>query len=245
MFNFFRKKTNAKLFYSTDVHCHILPGVDHGAKDLNNAIELIKAQMDMGINQIILTPHITKSTFENNPDTIKAAYEVFCKAMETSGLDVKFAVSAEYRHDEFSLAQFGKDIFIPMPDEHILIENAYQQERLDLDDIIFDLQLKNFTPIMAHPERFPYYTDRKERFKQLHNAGALFQVNLMSFTGYFGRRALSNAEWLLNNDLIDFLGSDIHNMEHVEIIRDFIKTKDYRRIAKKLEGRILNDKFNF
>lgn len=98
---------------------------------------------------------------------------------------------------------------------------------------------------MAHPERFPYYTDRKERFKQLHNAGALFQVNLMSFTGYFGRRALSNAEWLLNNDLIDFLGSDIHNMEHVEIIRDFIKTKDYRRIAKKLEGRILNDKFNF
>ena len=245
MFNFFRKKTNAKLFYSTDVHCHILPGVDHGARDIDNAIELIKAQMDMGINQIILTPHITKSTFENNPDTIKAAYEVFCKAMETSGLDVKFAVSAEYRLDEFSLAQFGKDIFIPMPDEHILIENAYQQERLDLDDIIFDLQLKNFTPIMAHPERFPYYTDRKERFKQLHNAGALFQVNLMSFTGYFGRRALSNAEWLLNNDLIDFLGSDIHNMEHVEIIRDFIKTKDYGRIAKKLEGRILNDKFNF
>ena len=94
MFNFFRKKTNAKLFYSTDVHCHILPGVDHGAKDLNNAIELIKAQMDMGINQIILTPHITKSTFENNPDTIKAAYEVFCKAMEnlfTIGVTLKRA----------------------------------------------------------------------------------------------------------------------------------------------------------
>ena len=63
MFNFFRKKTNAKLFYSTDVHCHILPGVDHGARDIDNAIELIKAQMDMGINQIILTQHITKSTF--------------------------------------------------------------------------------------------------------------------------------------------------------------------------------------
>lgn len=245
MFNFFKKKQNSKLFYSTDVHCHILPGVDHGARNTENAIELIKAQKEMGINNIIFTPHITKSTFENTPDTIMTAYEVFKKAIEDAELDVKIAVSAEYRLDEFSLAQFNENKFIPMPNDHILIENAYQQERIDLDDIIFDLQLKNFTPILAHPERFPYYALKKDRFKQLHNAGTLFQTNIMSFTGYFGRTARSNAEWLLENDLIDFLGSDIHNMEHVQIIRDFIKTKDYRRIAKKLEGRILNDRLSF
>lgn len=129
MFNFFRKKQNSKLFYSTDVHCHILPGVDHGARDIDDAIELIKAQIEMGINNIIFTPHITKSTFENTPNTITSAYDVFIKAMENSGLDVQFAVSAEYRLDEFSLAQFNDNNFISMPCEHILIENAYQQER--------------------------------------------------------------------------------------------------------------------
>lgn len=242
MFNFFRKKEKAKLFYSTDVHCHLLPGVDHGATGIDNAIELINRQKEMGISRIIFTPHITKSTFENTPETITNAFNSFISETQNMELGIDFLVSTEYRLDEFSLEQFSKNMFLPMCKEYILIENAFQQERLDLDEIIFDLQLKNFTPIMAHPERFLYYAANKERFKQLHNAGALFQVNLMSFTGYFGRRAKANAEWLLEHDFIDFLGSDMHNIEHAQIIADFIKTKDYRKIAKRLEGRILNDK---
>ena len=241
MFNFFRKKAEIKLPYCTDVHNHILPGVDHGATDIENALDLIKEQMSMGITRFIFTPHITKSTFENTPDTINAAYAIFKEAIEQSGLDIKFSVSAEYLLDEFSLNQFSNDIFIPMPQEHILLENAFQQERIDLDEIIFDIQTKGFTPIMAHPERFPYYATRKERYKHLHNAGALFQVNLMSFAGYFGRTARSNAEWLLENNLIDFLGSDMHNMQHARIIKEYLQSKDFRKISKKLEGRLLND----
>lgn len=241
MFNFFRKKDKIKLPYSTDVHNHILPGVDHGATDIENALDLIKEQMSMGITRFIFTPHITKSTFENTPDTIKAAYAVFKDALEQSGLDITFSVSAEYRLDEFSLNQFSNDIFIPMPQEHILLENAFQQERIDLDEIIFDIQTKGFTPIMAHPERFHYYAAKKDRYEQLHNAGALFQVNLMSFAGYFGRTARSNAEWLLENNLIDFLGSDMHNMQHANIIKEYIQSKDFRKISKQLEGRLLND----
>ncbi len=241
MFNFFKKKEKAKLFYSTDVHSHMLPGVDHGAKDIDNALELIQAQIEMGVNKFVLTPHITKSTFENTPYTIKNAYETFRKTLEDTELDIQIAVSAEYRLDEFSLDQFDKDMYLPMPKNHLLLENAYQQERIDLDDIIFNVQLKNFTPILAHPERFHYYAYKKQRFQQLHDAGTLFQVNIMSFAGYFGNTARNNAEWLLQNNLIDFLGSDIHNMEHVQVINDYIKTKDYRKIASKLNGRILND----
>lgn len=241
MFNFFKKKEKAKLFYSTDVHSHMLPGVDHGAKDIDNALELIQAQIEMGVNKFVLTPHITKSTFENTPNTINNAYETFKKALDGTDFDIQLAVSAEYRLDEFSLDQFDKDMYLPMPKNHLLLENAYQQERIDLDDIIFNVQLKNFTPILAHPERFHYYAHKKQRFQQLHDAGTLFQVNIMSFAGYFGNTARNNAEWLLQNDLIDFLGSDIHNMEHVQVINDYIKTKDYRKIASKLDGRILND----
>ena len=242
MFNFFKKKKNNKLFYNTDVHCHILPGVDHGATDIQNGLQLMKAEMEIGINRFIFTPHVTKSTFENNPDTILPAFEVFKQAIKDNGIDAEVAVSAEYRIDELSLDQIQNKQHIAMPNDHILLENAYLQERLDLDEIIFDVQVKNLTPILAHPERFKYYAINKQRFVQLHNAGALFQVNIMSFTGYFGETAKQSAKWLLDHDLIDLLGSDIHNMEHVEVIRNFLNTKEYERIAKKLEGRLLNDK---
>lgn len=241
MFNFFRKKEKIKLPYKTDVHCHILPGVDHGAQSIENALELIKMQMEMGISRFILTPHITKSTFENTPETINKAFEVFKDAVAKSGLDIELAVSAEYRLDEFSLAQFKNNQFIPLPKNHILIENAYQQERLDLDEILFDLHVRNFTPIMAHPERFMYYAARKDRFIQLHASGALFQVNLLSFAGYFGKTARQNAEWLLNHNFIDMLGSDIHHREHANVIAEYIQSKDFKKIKARLEGRLIND----
>ena len=242
MFNFFKKKKKNKLFYTTDVHCHIMPGVDHGATDIQNGLELMKAEIDMGINHFIFTPHVTKATFENNPDTILPAFETFKTEIKKNGIDAKVSVSAEYRIDELSLAQLQENKHIPMPNGHILLENAYLQERLDLDEILFNVQVKNLTPILAHPERFKYYAINKQRFSQLHNAGALFQVNLMSFTGYFGETAKQSAKWLLEHDLIDFLGSDIHNMQHVEIIQEFLSSKEYERLAKKLEGRLLNDK---
>lgn len=244
MFNFFKKREKIKLPYTTDVHNHILPGVDHGANDITTGLELIKAEMEMGINRFIFTPHITKSTFENTPESINAAFDTFKKAIDDVGLAIDVKVAAEYRLDEFSLAQFNDNRFLLLSNEHILIENAYQQERLDLDDIIFDLQTKNLTPIMAHPERFPYYYIRKDRYKQLHNAGVLFQVNLLSFAGYFGKTARKNAEWLLEHDMIDLFGSDIHHKAHADIISEYIQTKDFRKIAQKLEGRLLNDQIS-
>lgn len=241
MFNFFRKKEKTTLPYKTDVHCHILPGVDHGAQDTEHAIELIKMQMEMGITRLILTPHITKGSFENTPETINKAFDVFKEAVTKSGLDIELAVSAEYRLDEFSLAQFNENRIIPLPQNHILIENAYQQERLDLDEIIFDLQIKNYTPILAHPERFAYYANKKDRYTQMHGVGVLFQVNLLSFAGYFGKTARQNAEWLLQHNLIDMLGSDIHHENHANVISEYTRTKDFRKVMARLEGRLVND----
>lgn len=242
MFNFFWKKEKAKLPYFTDVHSHILPGVDHGAADTATGIELIRAQMEMGITRFILTPHVTRSSFENTPETINSAFNTFKSAVEAEGLDVELMVSAEYRIDEFSLSQFKENRFIPMPGNHILIENAFQQERIDIDDIIFELQSRELTLIMAHPERFSYYGMNKARFTQLHNAGVLFQVNLLSFAGHFGRAVRSNAEWLLEHNYIDFLGSDIHHADHARIINEYLQSRDSKKIMQKLGSRLLNDR---
>ncbi len=241
MFNFFNKKAASKLFYNTDIHSHILPGVDHGSRDIATSIELLKDQIGIGISNFIFTSHVTETTFENTPESLKASYDILTKAIKDEGLDIKTAFSAEYRLDEYSLGQFAENKIVPMPNDFILIENSFQQELLGLDDILFDIQIKGFRPILAHPERYKYYGYRHQRYKQLHDAGILFQTNILSFAGYFGSQAYENAKWLLEQDYIDFLGSDIHNKDYSNSIIDFLSTKEYRKIEAKLKDRILND----
>lgn len=243
MFNLFRKKSPVSLFYHTDIHSHIIPGVDHGSPDVETSLQLIRAQMDMGIRDFIFTSHVTQGRFENTPQTLSDAFSVLSTAVKKQNLDINMAYSAEYRIDDLFLEQFGAGQVIPIHNEYILIENSFQQEHVALDDIIFNIELKEFTPILAHPERYNYYGDNPSHYERLHDAGVLFQVNLLSFTGYFGRHALANAMWLLKHDLIDFLGSDIHNMQHAEEISHFLRTKGYRHLAERLSGRILNDNF--
>lgn len=242
MFNFFRKKQEAKLFYHTDVHCHLLPGVDHGAQTVEESLELIARQKAMGIDRIMFTSHVTENTFENTPETLKQGFDILKAAVEEKGIELDMHYSAEYRLDEYWIKQRDEGRLVALPGNYILLENSYQQELLMLDDIMFDIQLKGYRPILAHPERYPYYAMRHDRYRTLHNAGVKFQVNLLSLAGYYGVGPQQTAEWLIDNDFCDFLGSDMHGERHAVVIEDYITTKEWRKIAKKLDGRLLNDK---
>ena len=96
---------------------------------------------------------------------------------------------------------------------------------MNLDDLLFDMQVKGYKTILAHPERYTYYSRRRKRYEQLHNAGARFQINILSFTGYFGEEARDSALWFVRNGMIDYLGSDMHNVKHAHIIMDYINFK--------------------
>lgn len=242
MFNFFRKKKeDVKLFYHTDVHCHILPGVDHGAKNIQNGIELLKADMDMGIDRVILTSHVTSETFENTPETLQTAFETFKEAVKEAGLDVEMHLSAEYRMDDYWQKEYAAGHIVPMPGNYILLENSFVQELIGSDQMMFDLMCKGYKPILAHPERYPYWAHNRERYEKMHNTNLKFQINILSFTGYFGSSARDTANWLVKNGMVDMLGSDMHNLEHAEIIKDFLRSKEWRKISEKLQGHIIND----
>lgn len=242
MFNFFRKKKeDVKLFYHTDVHCHILPGVDHGAKNIQNGIELLKADMDMGIDRVILTSHVTSETFENTPETLQTAFDTFKEAVKEAGLDIEMHLSAEYRMDDYWQKEYAAGHIVPMPGNYILLENSFVQELIGSDQMMFDLMCKGYKPILAHPERYPYWAHNRERYEKMHNTNLKFQINILSFTGYFGSSARDTANWLVKNGMVDMLGSDMHNLEHAEIIKDFLRSKEWRKISEKLQGHIIND----
>ena len=246
MFNIFKKKSReeAKLFYHTDVHSHILPGVDHGSEDVGESLEMLRAEIAMGISHVMCTSHVTAETFENTPESLTAAYELLQKAVDEEGLPIKIYASAEYRIDEYWTKEYEAGHILPMPGKRILLENSFAQELIGIDNMMFDLQVKGYRPILAHPERYRYYYGRKERYKALHSASVKFQVNILSLAGYFGSGARETAVWLIQNNLCDMLGSDMHNMEHAQIIMDYIGSKDWRKLCEKydLPHRIINDR---
>lgn len=242
MFNFLRKnKKPVELFYRTDVHCHILPGVDHGSQSVEQSLQMLEAEMEMGINRVICTSHVTSETFENTPETLTNAYNILCDAVKEAGMDIELHASAEYRIDEYWEKQWEAGTILPMPGNFLLMENSFQQELLLLDELMFDLMVKGYKPILAHPERYGYYSRRRQRYEKLHRAGVKFQVNLLSLAGYFGTVARENAMWLVKHEMVDMLGTDMHNLEHAHVIQEYLRSKDWRKLSKVLEPEIMND----
>lgn len=247
LFNFFKKNNEvpASLFYDTEVHCHILPGIDDGSPDVATSVELVRQMQEMGIRRIIATSHVTESTFENTPDTIGAAYDSLRAALDKEGIDVAIHTSAEYRMDEYFLKQLNNNTLLPYPENYLLIENSFFQPFWEIKELIFDLQLKGYTPILAHPERYMYYHKTPQIYKELHDQGCLFQVNFLSLAGYYYPEVKAMALRLLEKGMVDFVGSDIHNFKHTEFMKEYLKTKDYRKLAEKASAVINNNKIVF
>ncbi len=243
LFGIFGKKQEADktLFYDTEVHCHILPGIDDGSPDVETSVALVEALKGWGIRRIITTSHVTEATFENTPETIGAAYDLLRKALDERGIEMDIHLSAEYRMDENFLKQKDAGRLLPFPDNYLLIENSFFQPFWELRELIFDLQLKGYTPVLAHPERYMYYHATPQIYKELHSQGCLFQVNLLSLSGYYHQSVKEMAWKLLDQGMVDMIGSDMHRESHAEHITKYIGSKEYNKLVQKAAG-IINNK---
>ena len=242
MFNLFgsKKKEPLPLFFHTDIHCHIVPGVDDGSPDVNTSLELVERMESWGLKRIIATPHMTQDTFENTPDILDPPLHELQEALARKGSKLDLSRSAEHRIDDFFVEQLEKGLILPFPGNYILVENSFMQEPWNLDQFIFNLKLKGYKPIMAHPERFHYYQINRQRYDELHRAGNLFQINLVTLSGYYGKHAKQTAEYLLEKGYVDFIGTDLHHHGHADSIEAYLATRDYRRLVD-AAPRLLND----
>lgn len=243
IFDFFKKKkaNNPGLFFHTDIHCHLVPGIDDGQRTPEGGADLVAREKQWGINRIIVTPHVTQDTFENTPLTILPAFDKLKEAVAQKGVDIELLHSAEYRMDAFFTHQIEEGTVTPMPNNYLLVENSFIQESWNIDNLLFNLKMKGFKPILAHPERYVYYHPKRERYRQLHERGTLFQINLLSLAGNYGKEVKQMAEYLIDNDMVDFVGTDMHNHRHADIIEAYLQSRDYRKHSAKLAERIFND----
>lgn len=240
MFNFFKKKQEPiQLCFNTDIHCHIVPGIDDGSPDVNTSIELIERMQSWGITRIIATPHVTQASFENTPETMAQALNSLKEELQARGNNIDISHSAEYRIDELFMKHLNDNIIVPMPSNYILVENSFIQEPWNLDQLLFDLKVKGYKPILAHPERYMYYYAKKDRYNTIHNTGTKLQINLLSLAGHYGKDEKRIAMELIEKGLVDFIGTDLHNHRHADAIEAFLSSKEYRKIKDRLP--LLND----
>lgn len=235
MFNFFKKKQEPlQLCFNTDIHCHVLPGIDDGSPDVSTSVELIQRMRSWGINRIIATPHVTQASFENTPETMGNALKSLKEELKKNNIEIDITHSAEYRIDELFLSHLNDGTIVPMPNNYLLVENSFIQEPWNLDQLLFDLKVKGYKPILAHPERYMYYYLKKDRYKTIHNTGTKLQINILSIAGHYGKDEKRIAFELIEKGLVDFIGTDLHNHRHADAIEEFLASKDYRKIKDRL-----------
>lgn len=244
MMDFFhlrRSKRMPELFWHTDIHSHVCPGIDDGSPSPERSVHLVRAMYDLGFRRMIVTPHVTDEVFPNTPQVIAESYMRLTEACRLAGIDMQFSCSAEYRIDEllFDLLKAGQ--VRPIGREYLLVENSWMQEPANLECFLFEVRSRyGLKPVLAHPERYAYYQRHRERYEALKAQGILFQVNLLSLAGHYDKACRNTAEWLLDRKMVDFVGSDIHRMAHIESLRAYFQSRDYSRLEA-LAPQILND----
>lgn len=241
MFTFFKKKQPEKLWFKTDIHCHILPGIDDGSPSVERSLELVERMQGWGIERIFASPHITHGTFPNTAETIGAARVALQEALDANGSTLQLSNSAENRLDELFDENHAAGRLITLPGDRLLVENSFVQEPMGFDELMFKLQLEGFSPILVHPERYSFYYDHPERYEAIHNAGVELQINLLSLAGYYGKDEKRFAERLIDKGLVDYIGTDLHNLRHADCIDAYLGSRDFHRHRKALEGVVKNE----
>lgn len=222
-----------------DMHNHILPGIDDGAKTFADSLKMLEAYDAYQITQIVTTPHIIQGVWPNDQKSIAAAYnQLLDKLSDSVYSDFSIRFAAEYMMDEGFQALVRQKALLPVKDNMVLVEMSYFNPPLNLKELLFEIQLQGYVPILAHPERYISYHSQFDVYLKLKQAGFLFQLNLLSLIGFYGLPTQKAALHILDKGLYDFAGTDAHKSEHLMLLKKIEKAS----VLKKLKPLIENSK---
>jgi tyrosine-protein phosphatase YwqE len=209
-----------------DIHSHILPGIDDGAKTLGDSLQLIQALQGFGASKLITTPHVIQHFWENSSQNIKEKEAETNLELKKNNLSIPFRAAAEYMMDENFVNLFQSEKLLTLKDNYVLVEMSYINPPIQLYSILFDLQVAGYIPVLAHPERYNFFHKNFEEYNKLINAGCLLQLNLLSVVGYYGESITEIAIKLLKKGMYSFVGSDAHHNNHIASFDKKVKIKD-------------------
>lgn len=207
----FRYKLPKDFFQgAADVHCHLLPGVDDGFSTTEKSLHALKKLEERGVQKMILTPHFMKEYPDNDRENIKAKFEVF-KAEAAKVSNIELRLGAEYMLDACFMDHYRQG-FLTLADKQVLCETSYLMYEHGITEMLYEVMCDEYQPIIAHPERYEYAV--KDNYFRWKDKRYKFQLNLLSLAGAYGRPAMVKAHYLLKEEMYDYVGSDMHNLDN-------------------------------
>ncbi|AGE23904.1 phosphotyrosine protein phosphatase [Geobacillus sp. GHH01] len=197
-----------------DIHSHILPGVDDGAKTMDDAIAMAKAAVDEGITTIIATPHHHNGKYDNPSSSVTTAVRQLNAQLEQNHIPLKVLAGQEVRLHGDLLDNWEKGDLLPLGEEtpYILVEFPFDHVPRYANQLLFEMQLKGLTPVIAHPERNSEIIEKPDRLYELVQKGVLTQVTAASVAGFFGKNIQKFSMQLIEANWVHFIASDAHNL---------------------------------
>lgn len=238
MFSIFKSKPKLSDLIpegTIDIHSHLLPGIDDGATDISNTIKLLEGIRKIGFTKCILTPHTLPEIWENTSDGIKETFHTTKNNLEEPLQTMLHRAASEYMINEAFLDRLHSEPLLTIKDNIVLIEMSYMNPPLALKEIIFEIQIKGYQPLLAHPERYLFYHQDTKMYTTLKELDVKFQMNLLSSVGYYGSKVAIAADFLLKENYIDFVGTDVHHMKHIGAFENKIIVKSETQLQSAIE----------
>jgi tyrosine-protein phosphatase YwqE len=232
----FQSKTNKTPYdlsdLKVDIHSHLIPGIDDGSQSMEHTIGMLLKFVDLGYKKVITTPHVMQDHYPNSPEIIKDGLKKVQKEIEKLNIPISIEAAAEYYFDEFLFDKIKNQEILTFGNNYALFEFSFVSKPHNVDQLIFDFKTNNYTPILAHYERYPYLFDGgAEYVRKLKDKGLKIQLNLNSLTGHYGKDIQKQAEMLINHKLVDFVGTDCHRIEHLDILEANLKNEYFHKLA--------------
>ena len=234
MLSFFFKKSkpihNQSDFLVTDMHSHLLPGLDDGAEEMEESLNMLRKFVELGYKKAILTPHVMSDAYKNTPEGIREKLELL--KTHARDIDVRIEAAAEYYVDEMLLSKLesNEEILFFGQHKYVLIETSYINESSYFAHVCFELQSKGYRPVLAHPERYIYLYNDFGKYEELCDRGLLLQLNISSLIGYYSPMSKKIAEKLIDNKMVHMVGTDCHSMKQVAVLEKAMQTSYFNKL---------------
>ena len=210
---------------NTDMHSHLIPGIDDGSQSIENSVQMIQELMLLGFKKLITTPHIMSDCYKNTPEIINNGLQKLKSELTERKINVEIKAAAEYYLDEHFYHALENEPLMTFGDNFVLFETSYINKPENLKEAIFKLLSQKYKPVLAHPERYNYLYNDFDEYKTLKETGVLFQININSIFGAYSPMTKKVSQDLIDNNMVDFIGTDAHNLKHIDGLRICLKEK--------------------
>lgn len=220
-------------FLGTDLHSHVLPGMDDGSPSMGESLKMLRAFAEAGFRKIITTPHVNSALYPNTKEKILGQMYVLQDRIVQEGIPITLEVSGEYHMDFEFLGKVQSGEVIPFgKPNYLLVELPFQKPSFSYDEILYQVQLSGYEPVLAHPERYVWLMGNKRLYSGLKNRGVHFQLNMNSLSGLYGFPIKLAAHQLIDAGMIDFIGSDAHYSGHVTDLQRVWQNSHFTKLVQ-------------